>query len=307
MSETTTRARPFEDRPGGEQARRVTALGLLVNVLLAALKFACGLAGSSRALVADAVHSLSDSTTDLTILVGVRYWYAPADEGHPHGHRRIETVITVVIAFALAGVAVGLTLNALRTLKEQHVEPPGWIALAAAVLSIAVKERLYRRTIAVGRRIRSSAVIANAWHHRSDALSSVPVALAVIGSMLNPAWSYLDHVGAVVVSIFILGAAWRIGWPALKQLVDAAAPEQDRRRIAEVVLATDGVERVHAVRTRYAGPGLEVDLHIQVAGDMTVREGHDISERVKQRLLDEGPDLVDVVVHLEPSDGHVEP
>jgi len=302
MSEADARAHGSESRPAAAQARRVTALGLAVNMLLAALKFACGAAGGSQALVADAVHSLSDSSTDLAILIGVRYWCAPADEGHPHGHRRIETVLTVAIAVVLAGVAAGLAVNALTTLREPHGAAPGWVALVAAALSILVKEVLYRRTIRVGRRIRSSAVTANAWHHRSDALSSIPVVLAVAGARINPQWTFLDHVGAVVVSVFIFGAAWKIGWPALRQLVDAGAPERTRREIEAIALSVEPVCHIHAVRTRYIGSGLAVDLHVKVDGNLTVREGHDISEDVKRRLLDEGPDLVDVVVHLEPCD-----
>jgi thioredoxin type arsenate reductase len=283
------------------EARRITWLGLIVNLCLSALKLACGLLGGSRALVADAVHSLSDSTTDLAILIGVRYWFAPADEKHPHGHRRIETVVTVIIALALAGVAVGLVVAALRTHAEVH-SPPGWIALAAAVASIVIKEFVYRRTIAVGRRIHSSAVTANAWHHRSDALSSIPVAVAVLGAKINPEWAFLDHIGAVVVSVFILRAAWRIGRPALQQLVDAGAPEKVRREIERIATAVPEVCHIHAIRTRYIGSGVAVDLHVHADGDMTVRRGHDVSEEVKRRLLDHGPGLVDVIVHLEPCD-----
>jgi len=282
------------------EARRVTWLGLGTNLALAALKLACGLLGHSQALVADAVHSLSDSSTDLAILIGVRFWCAPPDADHPHGHRRIETVVTVGIALVLAGVAVGLTWNALATLKERHSVPPSGFALAAALLAIVAKEALYRRTLAVGKRIKSSAVVANAWHHRSDALSSVPVALAVLAAQVNASWSFLDHVAAVVVALFILGAVWKIARPAMAQLVDAGAPQKDLDRIRAIALETEGVRAMHALRTRYIGPDLGVDLHVKVDPELTVRQGHDISERVKERLLADGPDLIDVVVHLEP-------
>ena len=292
---------PYDPRHAGH-ARRITWIGLGVNLLLTGLKFVCGVIGSSQALIADAVHTLSDSGTDVAVLVGIRYWTAPADEGHPHGHRRIETVITVVIAVVLAGVAAGLVANAVTTLRNEHAAGPGWIALAAASISIASKEAVYRWTIAVGKRIKSAALIANAWHHRSDALSSIPVVLAIAGAKIEPAFSFLDRVGAIVVSVFILRAVWQIGWPALQQLVDTAAPEKERQQIADVTLTIEDVKSVHAVRTRYIGSGLQVDLHIGVDGDLTVRKGHDISEVVKQRLLAEGPDVVDVVVHLEPDE-----
>lgn len=284
------------------QARRITWTALGLNLLLAGLKLACGLVGASQALIADSVHSLSDSCTDLAILIGVRYWYAPADDRHPHGHRRIETLITVVVALALAAVAGGLAFKSLSTIREHNDAAPGWSALAAALASIVIKEAMYRRTMKVGRRIKSPAIVANAWHQRSDALSSVPVALAVIGAKINPDWGFLDHVAAVVVSIFILGAAWRIGWPALQQLIDAGAPAEDLQRITNIALSVEPVCHVHAVRTRYVGSGLAVDLHVKVDGNITVREGHDVAEAVKRKLLAEGPDLVDVVVHLEPCD-----
>ena len=209
-------------------------------------------------------------------------------------------MVTVLIAIALSAVSVGLIYGAITTLQGQHGGRPGWIAFAAAVVSIVTKERLYRWAVAVGRTIKSPAVIANAWHHRSDALSSVPAALAVAGAAVAPRLSFLDPVGAVLVSLFILHAAWRIGWPGLKQLADTGASEKHRRQIRTIALATGGVLEVHAVRTRYIGPGMQVDLHVQVDPDMTVREGHAIAGMVKHRLLDEGPDLLDVVVHLEP-------
>ena len=293
------------DRDSGyvAEVQRVTWVGLVANVLLAILKFVGGILGSSQAIVADAVHTLSDSSTDVAILIGVRYWSMPPDEDHPHGHRRIETVVTSAIALALVLVGAGLLYNALTTLRDPDASPPGWIAFAAGAVSIATKEALYRWTAVVGRRLRSSALTANAWHHRSDALSSVPALLAVGGAALSPNWVFLDHVGAVVVSLFILQAAWSIGRPALGQLIDTGAPEHDRERIKRIALAADGVKQVHALRTRYVGHGLHVDLHIQVDGGMSVRAGHDISRRVKRRLLDEGPDVLDVVVHLEPFDG----
>lgn len=278
----------------------VTWTGLAVNAVLMGFKFAAGILGHSQAVVADAAHTLSDLSTDVAVLVGVRYWSAPADQTHPHGHRRIETLVTVFIAVVLAGVAVGLIYNALATLKHEHLVPPGWIAFAAALVSIVTKEALYQWTAAVGRRIRSSAMVANAWHHRSDALSSIPAAMAVLGARLYPKWAFLDHAGAVAVSLVILVAARQIGWPALKQLMDTSAPEKARRRIEEIALATEGVRTAHAIRTRYVGSALAVDLHITVDPSVSVGKGHEISEAVTERLMRQGPEVVDVVVHLEP-------
>jgi cation diffusion facilitator family transporter len=292
---------------GGEQSRtrqilRVTWVGLFANLGLSGLKFAGGILGGSQAVVADAVHSLSDITTDMAIILGVRYWTKPADDGHPHGHRQVEAVVTLSIGIVLAVVATGLLWNAVVNLHEKEETSPGWIAFAAALASILCKEVLYRWTAAAGRRIRSMPLVANAWHHRSDAFSSIPVVVAVAGAALEPSWAFLDHVGAAAVSLFIYQAALKIVWPTLGKLIDSGAPEEDLNRIRMLAGEVKGVKDVHGLRTRYLGcSGLAVDLHIEVDGAMTVRKGHDISEEVKRRLLEKGPEVLDVVVHLEPN------
>jgi len=304
MSEPTKTGTASEAQRSGQarQVRRVTLWGLGVNVLLAAVKFLFGVVGASQALVADAVHSLSDLVTDVAVVIGAGFWSAPADAEHPHGHGRIETLITAAIGIMLGAVGVGLGYRAIQTLPQWHASRPGWIALAAACLSIAAKEVLYQWTARVGKRVRSSALVANAWHHRSDALSSVPVALAVLGTHVWPDWGFLDHIGAVIVSALILHAAWEITWPALRELIDAGASEEDRRAMLDLALQTEGVESVHKLRTRSIGPGLQVDLHVLVEPELSVREGHDIAGVVKHRLLEDGPNVIDVLVHVEPYD-----
>jgi cation diffusion facilitator family transporter len=292
-----------EDVDRFRRARWITLVGLGANVALTTFKFVAGFVGHSQAVVADAVHSLSDTFTDLMLLTGLRYWSAPADEEHPHGHRRVETVITGFMGLALAATGAGLVYHALVTLPEEHATAPGWIAFSAAASAIVIKEIIYRLTIAVGKRLKSAAVVANAWHHRSDALSSIPAALAVAGAAVSPAWVFLDHVGAVIVGVFILQASWKILSPVLRELVDRGAPKEARDRIKEIALGTRGVRLVHAVRTRYLGAGLEVDLHVKVDRKIPVGEGHAISEEVKERLIAEGPDVLDVIVHLEPYPG----
>lgn len=284
--------------------RRVTWGGLIANVLLAAAKFVGGLVGHSQAVVADAVHSLTDLTTDFAVLVGLRYWSAPADHDHPYGHRRIETLISAMIGLLLAVVGLGIAYNGIASLGEPAGVAPGWLALAATILSIVVKEGLYRWTVRVGTRIRSSALIANAWHHRSDAFSSLPAAAAVGIAMVVPGWGFVDGVGAVVVALFILYAAWQITVPAAAELVDRGASEEVYRQLEQVAREVEGVQDVHALRTRYVSSRLVVDLHVLVDGELTVREGHDVSENVKHRLLAANQDVVDVVVHLEPDDDH---
>jgi cation diffusion facilitator family transporter len=285
------------------EVRRAGWVGLVVNLLLAMIKMAAGIVGHSHAVVADAVHSLSDLVTDFALIVGVHFWSKPADEDHPHGHHRIETLVTVVIGLLLGGVAVGLVVDAVTGGHRAGEPTPGGLALAAALLSIAVKEALYRWTAAVGERVRSPALVANAWHHRSDALSSLPAAVAVAVALVNPSLAVVDRIGAVVVCGFILYAAWRIVTPALAQLVDTAAPPDQRRRLEALALSVTGVLDAHALRTRYVGPNLAVDLHVVVAPDLNVEQGHAIGESVRRKLIDEVPEVHDVLVKVEPDDG----
>ena len=286
--------------------RRTAIVGLGLNLALAALKLSAGIAGHSRAVVADAVHSLSDMVTDVALLVGSRLWSQPSDSDHPYGHGRIETLVTAFIGVVLVAVALGLGYDALASIHQTHGETPGGIALVAAAVSIVVKEALYRWTAGVGRRVRSSAVLANAWHHRSDALSSVPAVLAVGAAMLVPRWQFIDHVGAIVVCLVILRAAWSIASPALGQLVDRGLPAAERQRLLGAVQQCDGVACAHDLRTRHVGSGIALDLHIEVAPDLTVAEGHDIAVAVEHCLQRTSRDVVDVVVHVDPLGYHDE-
>jgi cation diffusion facilitator family transporter len=284
------------------QIRRITWIGLAINIGLSGLKFVVGIVGRSQAVIADAVHSLSDMATDVAVLFGVKYWSAPPDDEHPYGHRRIEALIAAAIGLVLAAVAVGIGYRALATVRELHVRQPGWVAMTGPALSIVLKELLYQWTVAIGRRAKSPAVIANAWHHRSDAMSSIPALLAVVLSRWNPEWAFLDHVGALIVSLFIFKVSWDIVMPSLAELTDRGGTAQDREQIRRIVGAVPGVRGLHAVRTRRLGAYLHVDLHVLVEPTLSVRAGHDISEDVKRALLQEDPNILDVVVHLEPAE-----
>ena len=279
---------------------RVGWVGLLCNLLLTAAKAAAGILGHSQAVLADALHSFTDLGTDIAVILGVRYWTAPADEDHPHGHGRIETLVTVVIGLAIGAVAIGIATRAIRGLRHAPETTPSGIALLVALLSIVVKEILYQWSARVGRAVRSPALVANAWHHRSDAISSIPAAVAVAVTLIDPEWAVVDRVGAIVVCLLILQASWHILRPALDQLIDAGAPAADRRLIEELALQIDGVESAHAVRTRYVGADLAVDMHVEVDGGLSVAEGHRIAVAVRRKLLDEGPSVHDALVQIEP-------
>jgi cation diffusion facilitator family transporter len=281
--------------------RRVTGVGMVANLGLAALKAGFGAAAHSQALIADAVHSLSDCVTDTVVLVGVHFWSLPPDERHPHGHRRIETLVTAVIGVLLGMVGVGLGWRALSSVGTVHEHGPGWAAFGAAVVSIVVKEAMFRWTAWHGQRVHSSSMVANAWHHRSDALSSVPVALAVLVDHIWPGMGYVDQVAAVLVSWLLVRAAWKIAAPAFGELIDEGASQAARARMEELALSVDGVLSLHALRTRRSGPGYQVDLHVQVDGSISVREGHDIAKDVRHRLHEGDAEVIDVLVHVEPA------
>lgn len=279
---------------------KITWIGLAVNIFLAIFKFTVGFLGYSHAVIADAFHSLSDMGTDFAVLFGVKIWSAPADYNHPYGHGRIEAIFTTIIGIVLAVFAVGIGYNAVANIPVIHLKQPKWIAITGSLISIILKETLFQFTVSVGKRARSSAVIANAWHHRSDALSSIPALIAVSLAVINPKLAFIDKVGALIISIFILKIAWDITLPCLSELSDSSAPQRYYEKIGSIAMSVNGVMAVHAIRTRKFGSGLHVDLHVLVDGKMSVKKGHEISEEVKGALLGKIPEILDAVIHLEP-------
>ena len=282
--------------------RKVTWIGFLINIALACTKFAAGYFGQSQALIADAIHSLTDTTTDVAVIAGSHFWSRPPDDCHPYGHRRLETLVTVFIGLMLAAAGIGIGWDAVSALREKSSTPPGWIALAAAAVSILTKEILYRWTAAAGKKIKSPALAANAWHHRTDAISSVPVLIAVGGALIFPSWSFLDLVGAVVVSIFVMHAAMKIIWPGISELIDAGAPRDIQKQIVAIACDHQGVIEAHKVRTRYISTSILVDMHIVVDGSISVRDGHAIADEVENKIIDRIANVLGVVIHVDPSD-----
>ncbi len=280
----------------------LTWASLGINLILSVLKFIAGVLGHSQAVVADSVHSFSDSFTDVAVLWGARYWDKPPDSEHPHGHKRLEIVLALVIAISLFAVAIGMMYSSLSELKKDHDNIIGLIAGIAAFVSIVVKELLYRWTMKYARDLHSQVLAANAWHHRSDGLSSIPVMITSVIAYFWPNWAFLDHIGSVVVSIFIVIAAYRIGRPAFNLLIDAGASSVIMAKLKMITATTEGVIEVHKLRTRYIGSSsIAVDMHVVVNGSLTVRQGHDIAEAVEARIEKDVPQAVDVVVHIEPN------
>jgi len=289
------------------EVRKVALLGMIINIFLSIFKFIAGIFGNSRALVADAIHSFSDLSTDIAVIIGSHFWNQPPDVEHPYGHRRIETLISVAIGLVLASVGVLLALDAIKSLSgERESSSPTLIAAVMAFVSIVVKEWLYRYTLKVGKRIKSSATIANAWHHRSDALSSIPVLVAILVSYVFPDWFFLDAVGAIFVSMFILQAAFQIAWPGISEIIDRGASKEIDEKLMNIALAVSGVKSVHNLRTRYMGGSLCVDMHIVLTPSITLYNAHLISNRVRDSLIASDLDIIEVLIHLDPHDDHEE-
>ena len=258
---------------------------MAVNIAIAVLKGCAGVAFSSQALFADAVHSLSDLVTDIAVVLGVRYWTAPADERHPYGHGKIEALVTLFIAIVLVVVSYELGAHAIRSLVSGEMSVPGLPALYVALASVVSKEWIFRWTRRVARAVKSPALEANAWHHRSDAISSIPVAIAV---------------GAILVALFILRVSWEIAHPALQELVDAEIGDKSSE-VAALARTVGGVVGVHKVRVRRYGGAFVADLHVHVKADLSVAEGHAIGHDVSSALLSSDLGVVDAIVHVEPA------
>jgi cation diffusion facilitator family transporter len=279
---------------------RATWIGSVVNLFLAVFKTWVGLLSRSQALVADGVHSLSDLFSDVIVILGLRWGRKSEDQDHPFGHARIETISSMVVGVVLIIVGLGLAQTAVAALGRGERPVPSLLAIWAAAASIVLKEGMYRYTVVVGRRLRSPALIGNAWHHRSDALSSVAVLAGVGASYVHPAWSRADAYAALLVTFFVLRVGVNLTWSAFKELSDTAPAPAEVEAIAEKAREVEGVRQVHDIRARYSGPQIFVEVHIVVDPNLSVRQGHEIAREVKWRLLGDLHDVTRVIVHVDP-------
>ena len=282
------------------QGRNITLAGMAVNLLLAGGKLAAGYWSHSTALVADAVHSLSDLATDGLTLLGLRLGNAPADHDHPWGHGRVETLFAALVGLGLMGTGLVLAAGALHDLMGASHQPPTWPAAVVAGLSLVVKEALYRRTVTVGRRMASKVVEANAWHHRSDALSSLAVLVGVGAAAIHPAWHFLDALAALVVVGFVLWAGGEVVWSAAHELSDAAPEADIQRAILRCAAKVEGVRDVHDLKVRLAGGRYHMELHVAVDGALSVLQGHAIAKEVESCLRRQIPRVAQVIIHVDP-------
>ena len=285
---------------------RITLFGSFVNVGLLTFKFVAGFLGNSSAMIADAVHSLSDFLTDIVVLVFVRISSRPEDEGHDYGHGKYETLATSIIGAVLLFVGFGLLWDGCDRIWLHYVdgiplESPGLVALYAALASIVVKELLFRLTLRIGRRQDSQVVIANAWHHRSDAFSSIGTALGIGGAiLLGDEWRILDPLAAVIVSLFIIRVSLRLMLPAVQDLLEVSLPKETEAQILEIISESPEVRNPHHLRTRRIGNRFAIEAHIRVDGRMTVYDAHELTREIENRLRQEFGAVTHVVLHVEP-------
>jgi cation diffusion facilitator family transporter len=254
----------------------------------------------SHALVADGIHSFSDLITDAMVLFASKYGSHDADESHPYGHQRIETAATLFLALLLSLAGFGIAWNALDELVHATASIPGWLSLPIILSSILINEGLFHYTRHVGIRINSSLIIANAWHHRSDAASSLVVLIGILGSLAG--FTYLDAVAAVIVGLMILKMGWDYGWNSVKELVDTAVSTELLAQVEDVIKNVSGVQRIHQLRSRSMGNDVFIDVHIMVFPKISVSEGHYIAQHVHQALITQIATVKDVIVHVDHED-----
>ncbi|NOX09363.1 MAG: cation transporter [Gammaproteobacteria bacterium] len=283
------------------EVRKVTIVGLLVNLVLSVIKVMGGWLLHSQALVADGIHSLSDLITDFMVLYAAKHSHREADENHPYGHGRIETLATVALGILLLLVAIGIAYDAVsRLFHPETLLIPGALTLVIAIISVLSKEALYWYTMNAANKVRSPILKANAWHHRSDAISSIVVLVGILGTMSGLA--YLDAIAAVGVALMIAKIAIDLGMNSLYELIDTALNRDEVNEIRAAILNIYGVRSLHMLRSRRSGGDVLIDLHLQVDSTLSVSEGHQIGEAVRLRLQGEFEDISDVTVHIDPED-----
>ena len=293
------------EKQRGRRIYKVTVVGVLVNFGALVIKFVAGFVGNSSAMIADAVHSLSDFVTDLIVIVFVRISSKPKDKSHDYGHGKFETFATMLIGFVLLGVGLGIAWNGisdiLSVINGETLPIPGMIAFFAAILSIVSKEILYRYTLIRGRQLKSDVTIANAWHHRSDAFSSIGTAAGIGGAVfLGEKWTILDPLAALTVSFFIVKVAIKLIKPCIDELMEKSLPDEIENEITAIVLSFDGVSDLHHLHTRKIGNKFAIEFHIRMDGEISLAQAHDKITEIERRLKAHYGWGTHVNVHSEP-------
>ena len=276
---------------------KVTLIGTASNLILSIIKFAGGIIGHSAAMVADATHSVSDLLTDMIVLIMFKVGQKPKDEDHPYGHGKAETLGTTVVGFIIISVGIGLAYEAWEMIQSGIARIPEPLAAGTALISIFIKEWLFRYTRSVGEKSNNSLLLANAWHHRSDAISSIAALVGIIGAMLG--FPALDPIAATMVAFMIMKVGYELTLGGFRDLMDTALNEKDTQSIQVAIDDVSGVLKSHDLRTRKIGGEILMDVHIQVDSDLTVTEGHEVAERVRRKLIKNYPNTQDVLVHVD--------
>lgn len=280
----------------------VTYWGLGINLVLGFVKCLTGFLFHSRALIVDGLHSLLDLSTDLAVVFGLKMAEKPQDSNHPYGHHKFASMVNLFIALFLAGFCVALILSGIASLQAGERTVPGWPAFVVALACLFIKEGLFHWTRAVARRGQSRLLLVNAWHHRSDSLSSLVVVLALLGAItLGPEWWILDVLAGIVLGVFLLVASGRLLFRACNDLLDTAPEQAIINDLREHILPTPGAVGYHDFRARRVGDRIEVDLHLQVEPSVSVEEGHRIGDAVRENILRRHPEVINVLVHIEPA------
>jgi len=294
-----------------QKAQQVTWIGAIINVLLSSLKILAGFTGKSSAMIADGIHSLSDLVTDVIVVIFFRISDAEKDDRHPYGHGKFETFSTFLIALVLFCVGLGIfyggTNKIVSVVRGEILHKPEMIAFWAALISIVCKEGLFQYTQKVGKQINSQAIIANAWHHRSDAFSSIGVAIGIAGAIfLGDKWVVLDPIAGVIVSFFIMKTAIELSLPSIQELMEASLPKETVKKIETLILEDSEVKSFHKLRSRKIGEVFVIDVHIQLDNTISLVQAHNIAGALSQRIREEFGSKTQINIHTEPSKQEVE-
>ncbi len=289
-----------------QRITRITVFGTIVNTLLLAFKFLAGILGGSAAMLADAVHSLSDFLTDIVVLVFVKISNRPADRKHSYGYGKYETLATLCIGIALLAVGIGIAVDGVEKIIQvwngETLAQPGWIAFWAAIASIVLKELTYWLTIRVAKQVDSEALRANAWHHRSDALSSIGTGLGIGGAiLLGQKWTILDPIAALVVSVFIVLTALRLTYGAIGEFLEQSLPEENENEIRAIVAADKELSELHHLCTRRLGNRVAIEMHLRMPGNTPLTIAHKHASAIEQQLKQRFGDQTHINIHLEPT------
>ena len=289
-----------------QRITRITVFGTIVNTLLLAFKFLAGILGGSAAMLADAVHSLSDFLTDIVVLVFVKISNRPADRKHSYGYGKYETLATLCIGIALLAVGIGIAVDGVEKIIQvcngETLAQPGWIAFWAAIASIALKELTYWLTIRVAKQVDSEALRANAWHHRSDALSSIGTGLGIGGAiLLGQRWTILDPIAALIVSVFIVLTALRLTYGAIGEFLEQSLPEENENEIRAIVAADKDLSELHHLCTRRLGNRVAIEMHLRMPGNTPLTIAHKHASAIEQQLKQRFGDQTHINIHLEPT------